>query len=597
MIFSKYLFKYYRKYAFFYIIGILFAVAVDWIQLYIPEFTGQIVDMFSDGVSGDDAARIAQLCLYIVLIGLGMLVGRIGWRFGILSAGRRIEADIRRDMFLKAERLSLSYYHENKTGTIMAWFTTDLETMEESLGFGVIMTVDAVFLLILTLVKMIQLSLPLTVISIIPIILIIIWGALVEKVMSNRWTERQKANDSIWDYSQESFTGIRVIKAFVKENKDILAFSKVAKGSVDCELRFVKTSLLFDVCIEIIIAFVFACILGFGGWFVYAVITGNPITFLGMSTTLKVGELITFTGYFDTLIWPLIALGQIVTMHAKAKASLGRVTNFLNANEEVTNKENSITLKECKGKIEFSNFSFKYPGSENESLSNISLTINPGENIGVVGKIGCGKSTLVNSLLRLYNVDENAIKIDGVNLMDINIQSLRNNIAIVPQDNFLFSDTVENSINFSDESRSIEEAIAAAKLADVDENIQAFSNGYQTISGERGVTLSGGQKQRVSLARAFAKDSPIMILDDSVSAVDLKTEEKILANIAEYRKGKTTIVIASRVSTVSKLDKIIVLNNGELEAFDTPKNLAKTSPTYQKMVFLQRLEAEVEGGK
>ena len=226
----------------------------------------------------------------------------------------------------------------------------------------------------------------------------------------------------------------------------------------------------------------------------------------------------------------------------------------------------------------------------------MTLTIKPGETIGIVGRIGCGKSTLVNSLLHLYNVEDGEIKIDGIDLMDINIKSLRENIAIVPQDNFLFSDTIEHNINFANEGHGIIEAIDAAKFADVHTNIVEFTNGYQTVSGERGTTLSGGQKQRVSLARAYAKDAPILILDDSVSAVDLKTEETILANLKKYRKGKTTIVVASRVSTVSHMDRIIVLNEGEVEGFASPAELNKTSPTYQKMVFLQKLEKEVEGG-
>lgn len=591
MLFGKYINKFYKRYAPLFIIGILLLIFVDWIQLYIPDFTGRVVDILTYNKSSQ-YNEIGECCLWIILIAFGMFFGRMGWRFSILFAARKTDRDIRKDMFLKAERLSISYYHDNKVGTVMAWFTTDLETIEESLGFGLTMSVDAIFLLGFTLVKMIVLSWQLTVICSIPIILIIVWGALVEKYMSLKWDARQKSFDNIYDYAQENFTGIRVIKAFVKENKEIFAFSKVAKKNVETEINFVKTSVLFDVCIEVVIALVFAALLGFGGWFVYAAVTNTPI----WGVSLSAGNLVTFIGYFDTLIWPLIALGQIVTMHARASASLKRVTNFLNTPEEVVNCDNPVVLENCKGKISFNNFTFTYPGEKSPSLENVTLTIQPGETIGVVGRIGSGKSTLVNALLRLYNVDDNSICIDDVDLMKIDIKNLRYNVAIVPQDNFLFSDTVENNINFSDDSKSLEDAVNAAKFSDVHENIMEFTNGYQTVSGERGTTLSGGQKQRISLARAYAKNSPILILDDSVSAVDLKTEEKILANLNEYRHGKTTILIASRVSTVSHMDKIIVLNEGKLEAFDTPSNLAKTCETYKRMVFLQKLEKEVDGG-
>ena len=597
MLFGKHISKYYKKYALLFLTGILFLIFVDWIQLYIPEFTGKIVDLLNEGINEESKKTILEYCLWILLIAFGMFIGRMTWRFCILTAARKTDRDLRHEMFLKAERLSLSYYHDNKVGTIMAWFTNDLETIEESMGFGMTMMVDATFLLVFTLIKMVNYSFTLTMFSLVPIIFIIIWGALVEKFMTLKWDQRQQSFDAIYDFAQENFTGIRVIKAFVKENKEILAFSKVAKNNVSKEISFVKTSIIFDVMIEIIIALVVSLLLGFGGWFVYAFVTTGPVMLFGYEVKLTAGELVTFIGLFDTLIWPLIALGSIVSMRARAGASLNRISKYLDTPEDIKDRENAKKLSNCQGKITFNNFSFTYPGDKEEALKNVSLTIEAGQTIGIVGRIGCGKSTLVNSLVHLYNVEDNAIQIDDIDMMEIKIHSLRENIAIVPQDNFLFSDTVENNINFAHEDHGLEEAINAAKFSDVHENIVEFTNGYQTVSGERGTTLSGGQKQRISLARAYAKNAPILILDDSVSAVDLKTEEKILHNLKEYRKGKTTIVVASRVSTVSHMDKIIVMKEGMVEAFDTPANLAKNSPTYQKMVFLQKLEKEVEGGR
>lgn len=317
----------------------------------------------------------------------------------------------------------------------------------------------------------------------------------------------------------------------------------------------------------------------------------------GHEVDLTAGQLITFVGYFDVMVWPMMALGQLVTMRSRSKTSLKRVTAFLDSEEDVKSPENAVVLQDVQGKIEFKDFSFQYPSNDVDVLKNITLTIDSGECVGVVGKIGSGKTTLVNTLLRLYNVQKDKVFIDGVDIMDCDIDSVRNAIGYVPQDNFLFSDKVKNNIAFSDNDVEIEKVYEAAKFADVHSNIQDFQDGYDTISGERGVTLSGGQKQRISIARAYIKDAPIMILDDSVSAVDVKTEETILKNIAEKRKGKTTIVIASRVSTVSHMDKILVLNNGEVEAYDTPSRLEEISPTYKKMVFLQKLENEVEGGE
>lgn len=603
MVFEKHMRKYYLRYIFLYILGIASLVAVDYAQTFIPEYLGSIVNVIDNNTKGaitfDDALiKVTEIAIYILIIAGVMFLGRMLWRFTLFNASGRIESGLRHDMFLKSERLSQKYYHENKVGSIMSWFTSDLETIEEYCGFGTVTMVDAFFLGILVIVKMVQLDVVLAIVAFIPMILIIIWGFLIEKFMSKKWTERQECFDSLYDFTQETFTGIRVIKAFVKETAELHAFAKIAKKNKDTNISFARISVIFDVLIEIIIAAIMALILGFGGYAVYATVTENNMVIFGHTIDMDAGKLVTFVSYFDLLIWPMIAMGQIVAMRSRAKASLKRVAQFLDAPEDIKNPENPIVLENVKGKITFKNFSFKYPDSQANmnSLTNVTFEINEGESIGIVGKIGCGKSTLVNSLLRLYNVDEDSIFIDGFDIMKCDIKSIRDAIAYVPQDNFLFSDKIYNNIAFSNRSIDRVKIENAARFADVHDNIADFKNGYDTMSGERGVTLSGGQKQRIAIARAYLKDSPIMIMDDSVSAVDVKTEETILSNIREYRKGKTTIVIASRVSTVSKLDKILVLKDGEVEAFDTPKNLLEISPTYKKMVYLQELEKEVEGG-
>ncbi len=583
---------YYSRYIGLFIIGIFADIMVDVVQTFVPEFLGEMVEIVSS-FSSVTVGDISHIIKKIMIVASILMVGRCLLRYGIMQAASRIEADIRHDMFDKAERLSQRYYHENKIGTIMSWFSSDVEAVEEFIGWGTIMMIDAIFLSVISIYKMVRLDVILSVIAIIPMLALIIWGNRVEKVMSDKWEERQKQYDRLYDFTQETFTGIRVIKAFVKEAQELKAFSKVAKDNSDSNLEFAHLSIKFDVYIEMIIGITMTLLMGLGSYFVYRNVSGMPVVLFGHSIGISAAKLIVFIGYVDTLIWPMIAMGQILQMHSRFKTSSDRIYHFLNEDEEIHNAENAVILEDCKGKITFSHFSFAYPDGNTHSLHDVSFEIKPGEMIGVVGKIGSGKTTLVNSLLHLYNIERGTIFVDDVDLMDIDIRSLRDNIAYVPQDNFLFSDNIRNNISFANSNAEMEAIRQAAKFADVDDNILGFSEGYETLTGERGVTLSGGQKQRISIARAYIKDAPIMIMDDAVSAVDMKTEETILSNINEKRKGKTTIIIASRVSTVSHLDKILVLKEGTVEAFDTPENLLQISPTYQKMVYLQKLESEL----
>jgi len=589
---DNHLLKYYKKYALLLIIGICADIFVDFIQLYIPQYLGEVVNIVG---SNNNAVfnDIALIVRNIIFVAFGLFLGREAMRFSIMYVSGQIEAHLRHEMFLKAERLSQRYYHQTKVGTIMSWFASDLEAIEEFVGWGTIMAVDALFLSTMAIVRMVSLDIVLSIVTIIPMLALTVWGFLVEKTMSNKWEERQQQFDRLYDFTQETFSGIRVIKAFVKEIQEMKAFAKVAKDNSDKNLEFAKLSIIFDVCIELIIGVTLTIVFGLGSYFVYCFVNHNPIIIFNHTINLTAGTLTSFVGYADILIWPMIAMGQIIQMYSRCRTSLKRIASFLDEDEEIHNIENAVILNDVKGSIRFNDFSFQYPDGKTHSLDNVTFEIKAGEMVGVVGKIGSGKTTLVNSLLRLYNIEKGKIFIDDVDIMDLNITNLRDNIAYVPQDNFLFSDNIKNNIAFSNKSLNMNEVRDAAKFADVDDNIIDFDKGYETITGERGVTLSGGQKQRISIARAYIKDAPIMIMDDSVSAVDVKTEETILNNISEKRKGKTTIIIASRVSTVSKLDKILVLKDGKVEAFDTPANLLKKSPTYQKMVYLQKLESEL----
>ena len=401
MLFGKHINKFYLRYGAFFIIGLIALIIVDYVQLFIPEFLGTIVSE----VEKEDMNMelINETIIKTIVVAVAMFIGRMAWRFSVFNASQRIEAGLRHDMFLKAERLSQRYYHSTKVGTIMAWFTNDLETVEEFFGWGFIMLVDAIFLSIFAVMKLLKLDWVLSLVVALPLILIVIWGALVEKFMAERWDARQKAFDDLYDFSQENFTGIRVIKAFVKETQELHAFAKVAKKNQDANINFVKTSVVFDVFISLIISAILALLLGVGGYFAYAYMTGNPVVLFGHTVALDAGLLVTFVGTFDYLIWPMMALGQIVSMRSRAKASLRRIENFLDQEEEIQNPENAIVLSDVKGKITFNDYSFNYPGSKEPSLKNITFEINAGETIGIVGKIGSGKSTLVNSLLRMDN--------------------------------------------------------------------------------------------------------------------------------------------------------------------------------------------------
>ena len=584
MLFGKYVNRFYIKYFWHFFLGVLLLVFVDVIQLYVPELVGNLTKLYDAGQL--TSVDIDKAGLTILLIAFGMFVGRFAWRVAILSGAYKISTDLRQDMFDHSLNLSQRYYHNNKVGVIMSYYTNDIDTIQECFGWGTVMLVDAVFLSGLTIFKMFKLNWQLTLISIVPLLILCTSFYFIDVKMEEVYAKRQKAFEKMSDYTQEIFTGLRVIKAFAREKIESALFKKVNENSKNKDLDLVKFSALLEALIHILVKLMIVIGMSIGGYFI--IMNLNDAGFVNISRD----ELISFILYFDNIVWPMMALGQIVSLVSRAKTSLKRVSKFLDEKVEIVDNE-VVDKDSINGKITIKNLSYSYPDSD-EVLKGISLEINPGENIGIVGKVGSGKTTLANILLRLDNIEQDKVFLDDIDIMKLPIKLVRDSIGYVPQDNFLFSSTIKENISFSKGELNNEEVISAAKFADVDDNIQTFTMGYDTLLGERGVTISGGQKQRISIARAYLKDAPIMILDDSVSAVDIKTEETILRNIKEKRQGKTTIIIASRVSTVRHLDRIIVLNNGSIEAFDSHDNLMKISPTYAKMVYLQQLEKEAD---
>lgn len=599
MLFGKHVNKFYKKYFWYFFWGILFLLFVDIIQIFIPIIIGNIVDAITNGISSTiDYSKpfintsnykfLIEEAIWIAMIGFGMFIGRLSWRICILGEAVRIQADLRSDMFQKTEILSQRYYKSNKTGAILSYFSNDLETIEEAFGFGIVQLVDGIVLLIISLINMFIIDWRLSLLLCIPLILLGISAFFLDQIMEKKFEKRQKAFEDMSDFAQENFTGIRVIKAFVKEKKELKQFAKQAKKNKDANIEFAKTSALLDVLFDGIIYLLFGIILFGGSYLVYLNIKDS-------SQGISVGQMVTFVGLADTIIWPVFALAMIINLIARARTSLKRISSLLDEEVEIVD-DKIITPEDIKGEIEFKNFSFSFPDSPNKNvLSNISLKIKAGETIGVVGKIGCGKSTLVNMLFRLYNVQEDSLFIDGYDIMHLPIKMVRENIGYCPQDNFLFSDSIRNNIAFSNVKLSDEKVREAAEFSAVRENIEGFKDKYETLIGEKGVTLSGGQKQRISISRAIVKDPKILVLDDSVSAVDVKTEETIISNIKKIRKNKTTILIASRVSTVMSLDKIVVMKDGKIEFFGTHEECVKNSKTYARMVELQTLEKELEG--
>ena len=587
MIFGKHINRYYLRFAPRLLLGVITLVVLDYLQLIIPNLYQLVVNGMNDGYITENGVQVLfdmdflldRICMPLVWIILCIVLGRFLWRICFLSAGIGVEQDLRNRMFSHCKDLSREYYQVNKVGNLMSLFTNDLDTIQESFSWGMLMMCDAVFMGFLAISKMWQMNHLLTFLSLIPMGLLLASSIIVGNHLTKKWDARQEAFSNLSDFSQESFSGIAVIKAFVKEAKELLFFKKLNKENEEANIAFTRASITFRVMVMLFVESVICVILGYGGYLVH-------------EDVFNAGELVEFIGYFNAVIWPIMAVSELIDMTSRGKASVKRIAELLDAKLDVVDKPGVEALKDIRGDIQFRDLSFRYPDGEFDALENISFTISAGENVGLVGKTGSGKTTLVDLILRTYNVPDGTLFIDGKDVNTVAIQDVRAGCAYVPQDNFLFSDTIANNIGFGVDSKALEKIRDVAKLSDVHDNIEEFSQGYDTVLGERGVTVSGGQKQRISIARALLKDAPILILDDSVSAVDTKTEKTILENLRTTRAGKTTILIAHRISTIEKMDKILFIEDGRLEAVGPHAELYENCPAYRKMVDLQKLEEE-----
>ena len=591
MIFGKYINRYYLRSAPVLLLGLLALLTVDYIQLMIPELYRLVINGVNLGEVVIDGQTLAftkevlfqHICLPMIWIVLLMVVGRFLWRVCFFGSAVLVTADLRERMFDHSRQLSQQYYQVNKVGNLMSLYTNDLDTIQECFGDGILMFFDASVLGLLALFKMWRMDYKLTLLALIPAGIMFVIGTIMGTTMTKRWEERQQAFSDLSDFAQENFSGIAVIKAFVKEYKELTAFRKLNRENEEINVTYTKIATLLEVLVTLFVESIICVILGYGGWLVYR-------------GQFNAGQLVEYIGYFEAIVWPIMAISMLIEKTSRGKASLNRITELLDAPIDVADRDGVADLHDPHGGIEFRHLTFRYPDGEYDVLKDVSFTIKPGESVGIVGKTGAGKTALVDLLLRTYNVPDGTLFVDGQDVNAVSIHSVRDACAYVPQDNFLFSDTIAHNIGFGVDDASQADIDRAAALADVRDNIVDFKDGYETVLGERGVTVSGGQKQRISIARALLKNAPILILDDSVSAVDTRTEKIILDNLKTSRAGKTTLLIAHRISTVEQLDKIVFIEDGRVEAVGPHDELYRSCAEYRRMVDLQKLEDEEGGG-
>ena len=580
---GRYVVRHWWQYA----LGIIALYIVDQVNVYVPEYTGNIIDGLTNKTLTLDGAM--GIVLMILGMGAAIAIGRFCWRFFIFGAARSIEKEIRQDMYGHLSTLSMRYYNQHKTGDLMAHFTNDLMAVRQLLGMTVITAFDATVMMILVLWQMIDSVDPrLTGVAIIPLIVICVGDFFYGKVMHRRFREKQAAFSTLSDQVQETVSGIRVIKAFVQERKELYAFSKTTEATKEKNLNVVRLHALMMPLMDVIIGLSSLATLLYGGY-------------LAIHGEITVGQFVAFNSYIGMLVWPMMAVGECITSISQGTASLSRIHQIFNEKPDIVDgprTDRSITS--LSGEIRLNHLTFAYPGHEDiQVLRDVNVTVKPGETLAIIGRTGSGKTTIPSLLTRLYDVEDGMITIGGRDLTEIPLSVLREGIACVPQDNFLFSDTIHNNIAFGSHDKSAESVIHAAQLACIHDNIAAFPDQYQTVVGERGVTLSGGQKQRSSIARALMKDAPVLILDDALSAVDTDTERSILDNLRTVRGNeRITIIIAHRISTIQDADHILVLDDdaaarSTVAEYGTHEELMAANGLYRSMFDKQQLEKQL----
>ncbi len=583
----RYLNKYFVKYRYHFLLGIVITIIAQIFSLFTPKLVSQsinTIEAWQKHQLTGAAAKTELLHNILLIIGATIVAGLLTFlmRQTLIVMSRHVEFDLKNEVFRHYELLDQNFYKRNRTGDLMNRISEDVGKVRQYVGPAVMYTINTFIRFSIVILYMYNVSPKLTFYTLLPLPLLAFIIFRLSTIINKRSTIFQQYLSKIFSFTQEIYSGIRVIKANALENQQQENLRQLAEESKAKSMSLARVQALFGPLMIALIGISNLIVIYLGGTMY---INQEP----GME---KMGTIAEFILYVNMLTWPVASIGWVSSLIQEAEASQKRINEFLKIEPEIKNKATEST--EIKGEIEFKNVSFTYEDTHLEALKNVSFAINKGETLAILGKTGSGKSTVLSLLTRTYDIKEGTILIDGKPIDEVHLTDLRGSIGIVPQDAFLFSDSIRNNIKFGKEDATEEEVIEAAQQAVVHQNIVQFKNQYDTILGERGITLSGGQKQRVSIARAIIKDPKILLLDDCLSAVDTETEEKILSNLLRVSKNKTTIIVSHRVSSAKNADKIIILDEGNIIQQGSHNQLVNQHGYYRELYYKQLSEKEVE---
>ena len=560
--------------------GLVMLILVDLVQLAVPKVMQYAIDHIQERTI--DQRGLLWIALIIIAFAIAVMVLRFFWRILIIGNSYSIEKSLRQDFYDHLLRLSQNFFNKSKTGDLMAYATNDLNAVRMLFGMGLISAMDIVLMTIASFAFMVSINPKLTLLAVLPMPIISLTVMYFGKKVHIRFKAVQESFATLSGRVQETISGIRIVKAFCQEKTELDKIDEVSQNFVRQNMSLAKIAGVFHPFMGFIVSISMIITIYFGG---KSAIRGD----------ISVGGFIAFFQYLGMLVWPMIAIGQIVNMYQRGTASLKRLNDIFEVKPEIDDKLADERIMLLEGKILFQNLSFRYAEHLPLVFNNITAGIEAGKTLAIVGPTGCGKTTLIELLVRIYNPPRNSIYIDDYELYTIPLNVLRRDIVLVPQDIFLFSESIADNIRLGKPDASDEEVFEAAKTAQVYDEIMEFEHKFETIVGERGVTLSGGQKQRVAIARALLTNPQILILDDALSAVDTKTERKILERLIEIRKGKTTLIIAHRISSLQHSDLIIVINEGIIYEQGTHQTLLAKGGLYKDLYEKQRIRARLEG--
>lgn len=580
----KHLNKYFYKYRYRLLVGILITIIARVFLLFTPVLIGNTIDTITQRINGEiniEQYKSTLLTNLFYIIGAALVGGIFTFlmRQTIINVSRFIEYDLKNEIYRQYQNLSLDFYKSNRTGDLMNRISEDVSRVRDYAGPGIMYSINTFTLFVIALFLMFKSAPTLTFYTIIPLPILSFFIYKLSKAIHKRSTIVQESLSKLSTFAQESFSGINVIKSYSIESNINNSFKTLSIENRAKQIDLAKVQALFFPLMILLIGISNIIVIYIGG---KQYISGE-IT--------SIGVIAEFIIYVNMLTWPVATVGWVTSVIQRAEASQKRINEFLKLKPTIVNTNS--TPSTIKGRIEFKKVTFTYPDTHITALKDVSFTLEQGKTLAILGKTGSGKSTILDLIGRLYDVESGTILIDDTPIETLNLNSLRNSIGYVPQDAFLFSDTIKENIRFGKEDATEAEVIAAAKIAKVHENIINFNNGYDTVLGERGITLSGGQKQRISIARAIIKSPNILLFDDCLSAVDTETEEQILKNLNDISKGKTTIIVSHRISSAKNADMIIVLDKGKIVQSGTHEKLLKSDGYYKELYLKQLTRKEI----